>query len=185
MKNTFFKSIGICILAILTIAVFAQSETAAQDNFETKSDAQTESTLFRGYPRNLEGTWVSDVTFRNCQTGDAIRTFAAMNTYMSGGTMVETGLGVVPLTRTVGHGVWDHDTGRRFISKFRFFRFNADGTYGGFNIIRRQIELNQHGSTYSATWVAQGFTPDGTLLGTACATETATRFDNEGERGID
>ncbi len=178
MKNTFFKLIGTSVLAVLILIAFAQIEAAAQDNLETKSTEQSQPDfLSRGFARGLEGTWISEITFRNCQTGDAVRTFAAMNTYMRGGTMMESGLGQVPLTRTVGHGVWDHDTGRRFTSAFRFFRFNADGTYGGFNIIRKEVELDHSGSSYSATWLAQGFSPTGVLVGTACATEAATRFE--------
>ncbi len=167
MKNSVLKNLAYGALVVAMFAAFGQLNTLAQDLDGSGGR----------HARQLEGTWVADITFRNCQTGDPIRTFAAMSTYMRGGTMIESGLGQVPLTRTAGHGIWDHDTGRHFTASFRFFRFNADGTYGGFNIVRKEVELDSIGSSYSATWVAQGFNTAGVLVGTACATEAATQFE--------
>lgn len=182
MKNTILNTIGTATLAVLMMMALAQIQASAQENIsEEKSGELTQEELQKeisshNNPRALEGSWNSQVTIRNCQTGDEIRNFPAMNTFMQGGTMQEYGVGS-GLLRGSGHGVWTYLSGRRFSSNFQFFRYNADGTFAGRQINRRQLELSRFGSTLNVTATVEVYNPTGVLVGTACATEFATRFE--------
>jgi len=125
------------------------------------------------------------VTIRSCQTGAVLRVFPAMNTYMSGGTMQEFGVGS-GLLRGPGHGTWtlrsEQNFENQYSSDFQFFRFNADGTYAGKQIIRRHIGLNQFindrfNDNYTAISRTEIYNPGGVLIATGCATETGRRFE--------
>lgn len=189
MKNTFLKTIGTAALAILMTVIFSQIRVSAQEIFdneqtETQKPVETQKpeSFFRDNgARSLEGSWNSTVTFRNCQTGAALATFPAMNTFMRGGTMQEFGV-ASGFLRGPGHGVWSHDAGRFFLNAFQFFRFNADNTPNGRVVARKQIEVLSRNqievllSSYTATTRIEFYNNDGNLVGQGCATETATRF---------
>lgn len=180
MKNTILKTIGLAALAILMLATFAQISVFAQDIItDEKSDEQTQENLLghRADTRRLEGVWNLTVTVRNCQTGAAIRTFPAMHTYMSGGTMSDFGVGSAPLPRSSGQGVWSYQSRGRYSAAFQFFRFNADGTYAGRQINRVQIELSYDGNNYESSATAQTFDVNGNITANSCFTATATRFE--------
>jgi len=125
----------------------------------------------------LEGSWNLTVTARNCQTGDAIRSFPAMHTYMFGGTMQDFGTGGAPLPRSSGQGVWSYASNRQYAAAFQFFRFNADGSYAGKQINRLQIELSPAGDDYTSSSMAQTFDVAGNLVATNCFTAAGTRFE--------
>ena len=180
MKNTFLKTIGTAAMTILMLAMFAQISVTAQDTVkQDQSQERTERELFPPLisARTLEGSWSVQVTLQNCQTGEAIRTFLAMNTFMQGGTMQEFSVGAAPLPRGPGHGVWRHNSGTNYTFVFQFFRFNADGTYAGFTKAKRQVKLEFNGNYYTATSTIEVFAPNGIRVATACASEKATRFE--------
>ena len=176
MKNAYLKTIGRAALGILMLAVFTPIWVSAQDNgieVQKLEELSDES----GNGQALEGSWSSMVTFRNCETGAPLRApFPAMNTFMRGGTMQEFGVGSGFL-RGPGHGVWSHLSERRFSYAVQFFRFNADGSFAGSIRERRNVEVSRFGSSYNATGTAEIFDANGNLIATACATETATRFE--------
>ncbi len=131
MKNTFLKTIG-TILAALMLAMLAQISVSAQNKSDDEeSSVQIEENLSvqDGHDRKLEGSWNIQVTRRNCQTGEALVTFPTMTTFMSGGTMQDYGIALAPTGRGPSHGVWRHQSGRRYSAAFQFFLFGADGTY--------------------------------------------------------
>jgi hypothetical protein len=164
MKNTFSKTIGIA-LAILVMATLAQISVSAQDRDHYKG------------ARALEGVWDIIVTSRNCDTGDVIRTFPSMQTFMQGGTMTDWGAGTPPSLRGLGQGVWHHLDGLHFESAFELFRFNANGTLAGKQINRAEIELSEDGEVYTTISHATVFDVNGNAVANNCATATATRFE--------
>jgi hypothetical protein len=91
------------MLAVLMLAIFTQltvSAQAVQNGEEEVSAKTTEATpAERQNTKALEGSWNIQVTGRNCRTGDPIRTFPSMFTFMRGGTMTEWGSGNPPATR--------------------------------------------------------------------------------------
>ena len=64
-----------------------------------------------GSHNSLQGTWRVQVTVRDCQTGDALRTFPALFTFASGGTLTAATAGVPPALTTPNLGVWQHTNG--------------------------------------------------------------------------
>ncbi len=96
---------------------------------------------------------------------------------MHGGTMQDYGIAMAPTGCGPGHGVWRHQSGRRYSAAFQFFLFGADGTYTGRQIIRRQIELSHSGNGYTAVGAVEVFNTGDNLIATVCTTETGTRFE--------
>ena len=178
MKNTILKTIGMT-LAILMLMVFTQISVSAQDD-QIKIDEQTQeedAAMQRSNSRKIEGSWNHQVRGLNCTTGDVIRTFQAMFTYNRGGTFWEAGTGTDPKLRGASHGVWNYQSNRRYSTAFQFFRFNADGTHAGRQIIRQQIRLSVDGNSYTSTATAQILDVNGNVLQINCSDGTATRFE--------
>src|SRR5829696_9986936 len=172
MKNTILKTMG-TTLAILMLAVFTQISVSAQENIisEEKSveRAQENLSLEGGNPRGLEGVWNHTNTRRNCTTGDAIQTFAVMHTYMRGGTMSDWGAGNPPSLRSNGQGIWSYESRGIYTTAFQFFRFNADGTFAGKQVVREQIQLSHDGNSYNASATEQVFDVNGNVIANNCS----------------
>ncbi len=180
MKNTFLKTIGATTLAILMLAFSAQIWVSAQDNGNAaKSDEQPQEDLSaqNGIERALEGSWDTQLTIFNCRTGAVVATFPAMNTFMQGGTMEEFSAGSAPLPRGPGPGVWSYNSGQSFSYVYRFYRFNADGTYAGLTRSKWQVQLSQSANTYTGIAAVELLNPAGVVVGTACANGVGTRFE--------
>ncbi len=174
MKNTFLKIIGTTALAILMMAMFAQVQVSAQDiiNEQPQKDSvQTAPTL--------EGSWNVLVTPRNCMTGVPMGTNPAMLTFNQGGTMHEAASRIAPSLKASGHGVWirTSEFHPQYTATFQFFRFNADGTYAGRQIVRQQIELNPDGNSFTSSATAQVLDVNGNVTANNCSDGIGTRFE--------
>lgn len=184
MKITFLRMMNPMslntILAIVTAAMLAQSPAFAQNiaNEEQGDEqAQENSNEKRFYSRSLTGSWNLQVTRLNCQTGAVIGAAPAMLTFMRGGTMIDTGTQVSPALRGVGHGVWHEHSRGYYTAAFQFFRFNADGTLSGKQVIRQQIALNHAGNEFTNTSNANILDVNGTVIATNCSIAVGTRFE--------
>ncbi len=177
MKNTFLKTIGTAALAILMLVMFAQISAFAQEIVEEEQiEEQTPEGIFQPVRnrQTLEGSWDVQTTRVNCQTGAVLGTSPAMFTFMRGGTTVSIGVGI---PRGPGHGVWEFESGRRYTSAFQFFRFNADGTLSGRQIIRQQITLSSDGNSFTSSATAQVLDTGGNVTANNCNTATGIRFE--------
>jgi hypothetical protein len=123
------------------------------------------------------GTWDIRVTLRNCETGASIKTLRALNTFASGGTLIETGARATPNLSGLGHGTWRHIGGQSYSAVLRFFRFSEDGTIAEMQKITRHIELSDDGKEFVATACAEIFDADDGLIRTCCATEAGKSLD--------
>jgi hypothetical protein len=168
MKNTFLRSIVGGMLTILALVAFGQVSVQAQEG-KIKNNEH--------YAKNLEGSWDHVTTRRNCQTGAVLGTFQAMFTFSQGGTFWEAGTNVAPSLRSVSHGVWERDSPGVYTTAFQFFRFNADGSFAGRQIVRQHIEVSDDGETYTASAIAEVLDAAGNVTATNCATGIGTRFD--------
>ena len=141
MRNTFLKTIGGTILTILMLAAFTNISVSAQ---AVLNSPPTEDGRFQSpeNSRDLEGTWDAQVTIRNCQTGEAIRTFASIGTFMSGGTSLDSTSGIPQSLKTPGHGIWSHISGNTYRFKFKSFSFDPSGNFTGWTIINHEANLN-------------------------------------------
>ena len=158
MKKISLKAISVAALAIVLMLVAAQIPASGQ-----------------GKARKIEGTWRTQGTVVNCQTGAVIRTFVGLNTFMHGGSMFTTGATNPALTST-GYGVWEHAGGMSFTNTVVAFRFNADGTYAGTQKVTRQIELDGSGDEFTSTNSLEIADTAGGVTATACSTETGNRL---------
>jgi hypothetical protein len=179
MKKAFSKLTGLAALTVIMLPLFAQVSASGQDKAtELKNDdagfAQTEP---RDEYHKIEGSWDNITTRRNCTTGAAIGTFPSMFTFSQGGTMWEAGAGSDPKLRGASHGVWRFESKGVYVTAVQFFRFNADGTPAGRQIIRQVIELSPDWTTFTATANAQVLDVNGNVIANNCATGVATRFE--------
>jgi len=167
MKRNFVKIIGGTVLAFVVISALTFGLVFAQD--ESRSASR------RG--DSLEGAWDLQVTRRNCQTGAAIATFASIETFMSGGTMLDSTAAGSPALITPGHGVWSHAGGRNYRFKFKAFQFDASGNFTGWIIVSHQPNLNRRADEFESAGTSEFYNAQGVLLFTGCSTLTATRFE--------
>ncbi|MEO6334532.1 MAG: hypothetical protein ABIO91_06050 [Pyrinomonadaceae bacterium] len=175
MKELLAKTIVAISLAILLIA--GSSATQVRGQQSVKEDGSELAVETGKGARALEGSWTVQTTIRSCTTGAPFATFAKMVTFMQGGTAQEDSVGSAPLARASGHGVWSYAGEHNFSYAVQFFRFNADGTYGTLTRARWQVEMGETADSYSASAAIQVFNPAGMQVATACATETAIRFE--------
>jgi hypothetical protein len=125
--------------------------------------------------KKLEGTWHTEFTNIDCQTGAPTAAPAqALETYQPGGTMLQSTNRL--LFRTPAYGIWKPTTERDFLTSFTFFRFNTDGTQAGRSDITEHIELGKDADEFTATGVAKVFEVNGDLAMTVCLTATGQRL---------
>src|SRR5919108_5203721 len=142
-------------LIVVQVLVFAQ-DTSAQ-------------------ARKLVGTWRTELTVFDCQTGEPTgATAQILETYLPGGAMLQSSN--TNVFRTPAYGIWKHTTERNFLTSFTFFRFNTDGTQAGRSDITEHIELGKDADEFTATGVAKVFDVNGDLAMTVCLTATGQRL---------
>jgi hypothetical protein len=128
-------------------------------------------------PNGLEGTWRVQVTVRDCQTGQALRTFPALFTFAKGGTLTDTTAGQPPALSTTGLGVWRHTEGHTYSAVSEAFVFSPAGAWTQTHRLTRVIEVSNDAHEFTDTVALQIFDTNGNLMVTGCATSVATRFE--------
>ena len=123
----------------------------------------------------LSGTWRVDVTLTDCQSGVPlpIPHSPTLNTFLGNGSLLSA-LG--RSDASAGHGRWKRTGRKTFEARLQVFRFAADGTYIGTSEVTRHIQLVTP-DTFTGTATSELFDVDGNLVGSGCATDTATRFE--------
>ena len=124
----------------------------------------------------LQGTWETQVSIIDCQSGNVLATFANMPVFMAGGTMVEATSGTAPALRTQGEGVWRHTTGNNYAFRFKSFSFNDQNVFTGWTIVQADVSLDSTGDAYTSSATVEFYDANGVLLGTGCAESAGTRF---------
>jgi hypothetical protein len=173
MKNKFMQTIVGTFLALLMLFGATQIFVSGQE-----SETVRLPTPFGSSTQSIEGVWQTTVTQRNCQTGDVMRTFRGLSVYHEGGTVSETSAALSPALRSPGYGFWEKESRSTYSSSFIFQRFNPDGTFAGTQQTTSTIVVGgRNGNIYDTTTSIQVFDANNNLLGTGCATATATRFE--------
>ncbi|MGK2925631.1 MAG: hypothetical protein ACSLE2_08410 [Lysobacterales bacterium] len=132
-----------------------------------------------GGAKALEGTWDVTVTMRNCQTGDAIRSFPRMLTFAKGGTLSEyaaAGTDAMPVARAPGHGAWAFLGDSLFTYSVKFMRLTASGAPDGFISEVRDVAMDHSGDSFTADGRAVITFVNGAQSPVFCATEAGTRL---------
>jgi hypothetical protein len=159
MKRMTFTSITLAIVAIVSTFAMSRSTIRAQDPPE----------------RSLVGVWVTEVTRRNCDTGEPIATNRIQVTFAEGGTFLET---IGPsIIRSPGNGIWKREHGwNEYSSTQRFMRYDAAGSFVGSGVVRAAITLDETGDHYTSTATNDVLDINGNVIASGCATSVSTRF---------
>jgi hypothetical protein len=171
MKKPFLKTSSYIVLATVLAL------TAAYAGLSERAAAQGDSPGGK-----LAGTWRADVTLRNCQTGDVIRTVQSLITFVppatpsvNGGSTLEQSSST--FFRSGGQGIWRHEGGPNFSTNFRFFLFNSSGVLTGTSDVTKTIVLGPGDNEYTATTASEIRDLNGNLLQAGCATDIARRVE--------
>ena len=163
MRLAAYGGITALVLAVMLI-LGSGSATSAQSE-----DA--------GSHKRLEGVWRFQVTVRNCQTGEPLRTFPALFTFAKGGTLTVTTAGQFPALSTPGLGVWRHTDGDTYSAVFEAFVFSPAGAWIQTHRITHSIEVGDDADEFADTVKLEIFGTTGNLIATGCGTSAARRFE--------
>ena len=131
--------------------------------------------LAQSAPDPIEGVWEAVVTQKDCTTGATVATFKGAQAVHHGGTLTDTSAG--PTTaRGPGIGTWSKNMDGTYAIKFRFYRFNADGSLAGSNVVASTRTLAADGMTYTASSTNEVRDAAGNVLATVCVADAATKF---------
>jgi len=131
--------------------------------------------------KGLQGAWRVQLTVRDCQTGQALRTFPALLTFAKGGTLTFTTAGQFPAIATPGAGVWRHIDGHTYQAAAEVFIFSPAGAWIQTHRLTRQIEIDNDADQFTETVKLQILDTNGNLITTGCATSVASRLELSGE----
>jgi hypothetical protein len=162
MQRKSFSRISIVAMVVCGLLAAGASALARSDN--------------AGSHNGLQGAWRLQVTVRDCQTGEAQRTFPALFTFATGGTLTVTTAGQPPSLSTPGLGVWRHTVGHSYRAVSEAFVFSAAGAWTQTHRLTRDIKLNNDGDQFTDVVALQIFDTSGNLIVTGCASSVASRF---------
>ncbi len=123
----------------------------------------------------IEGVWESAVSIKDCTSGAVVRSFKGEGVFHRGGTLTADN-SLPPATRSTSFGAWKRDAGVAYTAKFRFLRFNPDGTVAGTQRIARAIVLAADGNSFTGTITGQVLDNAEVVLQPVCGSETAVRI---------
>jgi len=124
------------------------------------------------------GLWDVEVVVATCDTGEPIATFSALHQYDLGGTgqVVPSGS---PTALSAHMMIWNYVKKDNYQMALKMYRFNPEGNYVGWNVVRNEISISKDGSEYVGSGVAELYGADGTFLGSSCPSFVGTRFTGE------
>ena len=146
--------------------------------------------------KGLQGTWLAQVTLRNCATNAPLGSFSSIVTFHDGGSLSESTASPAFAIgqRGPGHGSWaprgHHTYSQKMVNLINFDTaanlpgtpgFNPSlpvtpGFFAGWATVTQAITLSDADSaTSSGTNVF--YKADGTQYRTGCSTSVATRFE--------
>ncbi|SRR5437660_5346519 len=127
--------------------------------------------------KGLEGAWRLQLTVRDCNTGQALRTFPAVFTFAKGGTATLITAGQLPSLATTGLGAWRHAQGHNYSAVTDAFVFSPAGVWIQTHRLTRAIEVSVDGDAFTDTVALEIFDPNGNVIVTGCATSVASRLE--------
>jgi hypothetical protein len=163
MKQSLLKLIS--VLALLATVGGTQMSVSGQSD--------------EGHEPSLVGVWLTQVTRRNCDTGEPIAATGRIQlTFAEGGTLFET---IGPsIFRSPGNGIWKREHGwNEYSYAVRFMRFDAAGSFIGSGVVRAALTLDETGDHYTSTATNDVLDVNGNVTGSGCASSVSTRFSME------
>lgn len=122
----------------------------------------------------LEGTWVTQVTVRDCQSGFPLRSFPALNTFHAGNTMTDTTTGASAAARTPGLGKWDKTGPQSYTAETLAFLFNPTGVWTGVQKLSHSIVADAGEITFESR--VEISDTNGNVITRGCATALGRRL---------
>ncbi len=123
----------------------------------------------------VEGAWESAVSVRDCTTNAVLFVGRGQGLAHRRGTWVQTDASP-PTTRGVALGTWKRDaTAQNYTTRFRFIRYNADGSFAGTVRVTRVFTLSADGNTQTSTNTSQTLDAAGAVLQNGCGSDVSTR----------
>lgn len=135
----------------------------------------SDTAIAQGVADPMEGVWEAVVTARDCTTNAVTGTFLGVNTIHRGGTLSDTNA-AGPATRGPGFGIWSRGSDGVYAIRFRFYRFNADGSLAGTNVVASQRTLSADGNGYTGETRTEVRNLAGATVQTVCVSDVGTRF---------
>lgn len=123
----------------------------------------------------FEGVWEAVVTVRDCSTGAPLATFRGAQVLHRGGTLVDTNASP-PASRGPGMGTWSRNNDGTYAAKFRFYRYNSDGTLAGTNVVTSTRTLSADFNSYSGDTRGEVRDLSGAVIATNCVSDAGMRF---------
>ena len=117
------------------------------------------------------------LTVRDCQTGQALRTFPAVFTFAKGGTATVIAAGQLPSLATTGLGAWRHAHAHNYSAATDAFVFSPAGVWIQTHRLTRAIEVSIDGDAFTDTVALEIFDTNGNVIVTGCATSVASRLE--------
>ena len=164
MNRTQFKIAAASVLPAVATMLFVQACGGGGD-----AVAQTA-------PDPIEGTWEATVTLQDCTSHATLGTFKGAQSMHRGATLTDTSAGP-PSARSAGIGNWSKNADGTYAIKFRYYRFNADGSLAGTNVVTSTRTLAADGSSYTGSTKNEARDLTGNVLSTSCVSDAATRFN--------
>ena len=124
----------------------------------------------------LEGAWRLQVTVRDCNTGQALRTFPAVFTFSKGGTATVITAGQLPSLATPGLGVWRHTQDHNYSAVTDAFVFSPAGMWIQTHRLTRAIQVSIDADSFVDQVALQILDTAGNPIATGCATSVANRI---------
>ena len=137
-----------------------------------KAGAQSKSQAGR-----IEGTWRVQLTVRNCQTGEPLRSFPTLFTFAKGGTLTATTAGQSPALFTPNLGIWGHTDGNTYTAVSEAFVFSPGGVWIQTHRLTRAIELASDANEFTDTVTVEILDTNRNLIATGCGTSEGRRFE--------
>ncbi len=122
-----------------------------------------------------EGVWEAVVTARDCTTNATLGTFRGSQVIHRGGTLSDTNASP-PATRGPGFGIWSRNSDGTYAVKFRFYRYNADGTLAGTTVVTSKRTVSADSNSYTGDTRGEVRDVAGAVLSQTCVTDAGTRF---------
>ena len=178
MKNTILKTVCNGAFVILTLVTFGLTALIAQDEVKPESKSgQVEQMREGNNSQSIVGVWLTQVTRRNCVTGEPIAAPSRIQfTFAEGGTLLET---IGPsIFRSAGNGIWKREHGwNEYSWTLRFMRYDAAGAFVGSGVVKVNAELDETGNNFTTTATNVFLDVNGNVIGSGCATSVSTRFE--------
>jgi hypothetical protein len=160
MKDKVLRTVAGAVLTLFVAAVLWPTNVSAQ------------SEKARG--NRIVGLWEVVVENRVCD-GPTIGTFRGLHKFELGGT-AQTVPSTNPMNLSAHVGVWNHLGQNNYNLAFKMWRFDPDGNYIGWVVVRFDIVIDEQAETSVGAGLALLYDTAGNIVGSGCPTFTGTRF---------